>query len=65
MAHRAEGADVILDHLEARAPGGYDDLEAVLPYREREEIALRYKKMAGFDLRALNESPPLRPSGKL
>ena len=64
MAHRAEGADVILDHLEARAPDGYDDLEAVLPYREREEIALRYKKMAGFDLKALNESPPMRPSPK-
>jgi 5-methylphenazine-1-carboxylate 1-monooxygenase len=60
MAHRAEGADVILDHLEARAPEGYEDLEAVLPYREREEIALRYKKMAGFDLKALNESPPMR-----
>ena len=59
MAHRAEGADVILDHLEARAPAGYDDLEQVLPFREREEVAMRYKKMAGFDLKALNESPPL------
>jgi hypothetical protein len=60
-AHRAEGADVILDMLEARAPGGYDDLEQVLPMREREEVALRYKKMAGFDLQRLNESPPLSP----
>jgi len=59
MAHRAEGADVILDHLEARAPDGYVDLEQVLPLREREEVAMRYKKMAGFDLKALNESPPL------
>jgi hypothetical protein len=31
----------------------------VLPLREREEVAMRYKKMAGFDLMALNESPPL------
>jgi hypothetical protein len=60
-AHRAEGADVILDLLESRAPDGYADLEAVLPYREREEIALRYKKMAGFDLQRLNESPPMTP----
>lgn len=58
-AHRAEGADVILDHLEQRAPDGYADLEQVLPYREREEVANHYKKMAGFDLKALNESPPL------
>ncbi len=61
QAHRAEGADVILDHLEARAPGGYDDLEAVLPWREREAVAAHYKKMAGFDPKVLNESPPLRP----
>ena len=59
-AHRAEGADVILDHLEARAPDGYDDLEAVLPYREREEVAMHYKKLAGFDLQKLNDSPPMR-----
>lgn len=59
-AHRAEGADVVLDLLESRAPDGYADLEQVLPYAEREEIALKYKRMAGFDLKALNESPPLR-----
>lgn len=59
-AHRAEGADVVLDLLEARAPDGYADLERVLPYAEREQIALKYKRMAGFDLNALNESPPLR-----
>jgi hypothetical protein len=52
---------VILDLLESRAPDGYADLEAVLPYCEREEIALRYKKMAGFDLQRLNESPPMTP----
>ena len=61
-AHRAEGADVILDLLEERAPQGFEDLEAVLPYREREEVALRYKKMAGFDMKLLNESPPMRVS---
>ena len=61
-AHRAEGADVVLDLLEERAPEGYEDLEAVLPYREREEVALRYKKMAGFDLKLLNESAPMRVS---
>lgn len=60
FAHRAEGADVVLDLLEARAPEGYDDLEKVLPFSEREEIASRYKKMAGFDIQTLNESPPMR-----
>ena len=60
-AHRAEGADVILDTLEERAPDGYDDLEKVLPYAEREEVALKYKRMAGFDLKKLNESPAMTP----
>ncbi|HET7671997.1 MAG TPA: flavin-dependent oxidoreductase [Burkholderiales bacterium] len=59
-AHRAEGADVVLDLLEERAPNGFEDLEKVLPYREREEVALRYKKMAGFDMKLLNESPPMK-----
>ena len=60
-AHRAEGADVILDMLEERAPEGYDDLEKVLSYAEREAVALRYKAMAGFDLKKLNESPAMTP----
>ena len=61
QAHRAEGADVILDMLEERAPDGYDDLEKVLPLAEREAIALGYKRKAGFDLAALNASPPMTP----
>jgi 2-polyprenyl-6-methoxyphenol hydroxylase-like FAD-dependent oxidoreductase len=65
MAHRAEGADVVLDILEERAPQGAEDLEKVLPHAEREEIAMRYKKMAGFDLRRLNESPPMTPPAVL
>jgi len=60
-AHRADGADVILDMLEARAPDGYTDLETVLPYAEREEVAMRYKRMAGFDVETLNESPAMTP----
>jgi 2-polyprenyl-6-methoxyphenol hydroxylase-like FAD-dependent oxidoreductase len=65
QAHRAEGADVILDMVEERAPGGYDDLEKVLPMAEREEIALGYKRKAGFDLQALNASPPMTPPAAL
>jgi 2-polyprenyl-6-methoxyphenol hydroxylase-like FAD-dependent oxidoreductase len=63
QAHRAEGADVILDLLEERAPDGCDDLERVLPFAEREAIALGYKRKAGFDLQALNASPPMTPPG--
>lgn len=59
QAHRAEGADVILDMLEARDPDGREDLEKVLPLAEREAIALAYKRKAGFDLQALNASPPM------
>ena len=64
-AHRAEGADVILDILEARAPQGTEDLEQALPYAEREAIALKYKRMAGFDLQRLNDAPPMTPPRRM
>ncbi|NNG19347.1 flavin-dependent oxidoreductase [Naumannella sp. ID2617S] len=60
-AHRAEGADVVLDLVEERAPDGYADLEQVLPMAERVEIAAHYKRLAGFDIEQLNSTPPMTP----
>lgn len=61
LAHRAEAVDLVLDMVEARSPEGWEDLEAILPQRERAELAAFYKWMAGFDLPALNETPALSP----
>ena len=51
---RAEGPDAVMQHVEERAPNGFDDLEKVLPLAERTAIAARYKQAAGFDLQTLN-----------
>jgi len=47
LANRREGLDRILDIVEARAPDGFADLEAVLPARELEAIVSEYKTLAG------------------
>ena len=56
---RAEGPDAVMQRVEERAPDGFDDLEKVLPLKEREEIAARYKEAAGFDMQTLNRKPSL------
>ena len=56
---RAEGPDAVMQRVEERAPDGFDDLEKVLPLKEREEIAARYKQAAGFDMQTLNSKASL------
>ncbi|MEV4070251.1 FAD-dependent monooxygenase [Nonomuraea fuscirosea] len=53
-ANRKDGPEVILRLACERAPGGFADVEQVLPLAEREEIALRYKQLAGFEPATLN-----------
>ncbi|WP_346107136.1 FAD-dependent monooxygenase [Nonomuraea maheshkhaliensis] len=54
LANRQDGPEVILRLAHERAPGGFTDVEDVLPLAEREEIALRYKRLAGFEPATLN-----------
>ncbi|MEV0316220.1 flavin-dependent oxidoreductase [Nonomuraea fuscirosea] len=54
LANRKDGPEVILRLACERAPGGFADVEEVLPLAEREEIALRYKQLAGFEPATLN-----------
>ncbi|MEU8251154.1 flavin-dependent oxidoreductase [Nonomuraea sp. NPDC048916] len=57
LANRGMGPEVVMKLAHERAPGGYDDIERVIPYRERAEIAASYKRTAGFDPALLNERP--------
>jgi 2-polyprenyl-6-methoxyphenol hydroxylase-like FAD-dependent oxidoreductase len=57
LANRKDGPEVVLRLAHERAPDGFDDIERVLPLAEREEIALRYKKLAGFEPATLNARP--------
>jgi 5-methylphenazine-1-carboxylate 1-monooxygenase len=59
LQNRAMGAEVMMDLAEARAPGGFADIEAVLPRREREERAAAYRGLSGLDVEAVNGRPSL------
>jgi 2-polyprenyl-6-methoxyphenol hydroxylase-like FAD-dependent oxidoreductase len=57
LANREMGPEVVLKIASERAPHGFHDIEQVVPLTERQEIAMRYKRTAGFDPRLLNERP--------
>jgi 2-polyprenyl-6-methoxyphenol hydroxylase-like FAD-dependent oxidoreductase len=47
-ANRKGGPEGVIDAVEARAPEGFSDIEAVLPHAEREAIVRGYAQKAGF-----------------
>ena len=47
-ANRTGGPEGVIDAVERLAPGGFDDIEAVLPHAERAAIVQGYAKQAGF-----------------
>jgi 2-polyprenyl-6-methoxyphenol hydroxylase-like FAD-dependent oxidoreductase len=47
-SNRTGGPEGVIDAVEAIAPEGFDDVEAVLPYAEREAIVRGYAQKAGF-----------------
>ncbi len=54
LANRGNGPEQVMQLAEERAPGGFDDIEAVIPRVELEEIAARYKLLAGFSTQQVN-----------
>lgn len=48
LANRKGGPEGVIDVVEARAPDGFDDIEKVASYREREAIVRGYASMAGY-----------------
>jgi len=57
------GPDAILDVVEERCGGRFDDIEDVIPRTELAAHADRYKKIAGFSIAELNALPPIVPKG--
>jgi 2-polyprenyl-6-methoxyphenol hydroxylase-like FAD-dependent oxidoreductase/quercetin dioxygenase-like cupin family protein len=47
-SNRSGGPEGVIDAVEALAPDGFDDVEAVLPRAEREAIVRGYARKAGF-----------------
>src|ERR687897_1569627 len=47
-SNRKGGPEGVIDAVEERAPNGFDDIDKVLPYAEREAIVKGYAQKAGF-----------------
>ncbi len=54
LTNRSGGPERVIDVLEGRAPDGFDDVEAVASYAEREAIVRGYARMAGFAREQVN-----------
>jgi 5-methylphenazine-1-carboxylate 1-monooxygenase len=59
LSNRSMGPERVMQLAYERAPGGFDDIELVVPYAERAAIADRYKSAAGFVPAQLNRRPSL------
>lgn len=58
---RATGPERVMQLAAERAPEGFADIDAVIPFAERAQIAADYKTAAGFLPDVLNERPSLSP----
>lgn len=59
MANRGNGPDQIMQVVEDKCQGMFDDVTEVMSTEELRDHAARYKALAGFDLATLNTRPPL------
>ncbi|WP_458757340.1 flavin-dependent oxidoreductase [Afipia sp. TerB] len=59
--NRRNGPEQVMQLVEERAPDGFDVVTDVLSRQELEDIANNYKKVAGFQVEALNAKPPIVP----
>lgn len=57
QANRGNGPEICMQIAEERAPDGFSTIESVIPRAELEEIAARYKRLAGFDPKQLGTRP--------
>jgi hypothetical protein len=51
----------LLDILNDRCGGIFENIETVIPMEERNEFMSKYKAAAGFAIEALNEAPQTIP----
>ena len=63
LRNRGAGPFGLLNLLDDRCGGVFDDIETVLPKAEREAFMVNYRTAAGFAMDALNAAPPTIPPG--
>jgi 5-methylphenazine-1-carboxylate 1-monooxygenase len=54
--NRRGGPEGVIDLVEARAPEGFDDIETVATYAEREAIVRGYAAIAGYAQKQVSRS---------
>jgi len=54
LSNRKNGPEVVMQIVEERAPNGFELLDNVISQQELENIANKYKQIAGFDRETLN-----------
>jgi 2-polyprenyl-6-methoxyphenol hydroxylase-like FAD-dependent oxidoreductase len=59
LRNRGAGPFGILNLLDERCGGVFDDIDDVIPAAEREAFMSRYKAAAGFAMETLHRSPPI------
>ena len=63
LRNRGAGPFGLLNLLDERCGGVFDDIDAVIPAAERAAFMSRYKAAAGFAMETLNNAPPIIASG--
>jgi 2-polyprenyl-6-methoxyphenol hydroxylase-like FAD-dependent oxidoreductase len=63
LRNRGAGPFGLLNLLDERCGGVFDDIDAVIPAAEREAFMARYKAAAGFAMDTLNNSLPIIAAG--
>jgi 2-polyprenyl-6-methoxyphenol hydroxylase-like FAD-dependent oxidoreductase len=61
LLNRKNGPEQVMQIVEERAPDGFNVVTDVLSQKELEDIATNYKRVAGFQVDALNAKPPIVP----
>jgi hypothetical protein len=57
LRNRQYGPEIVMQMAEERAPGGFNNIEEIIPRRELEDVSLSFKKAAGFDPETVNTRP--------
>ena len=63
LRNRGAGPFGLLNLLDERCGGVFDDIDAVIPAAERDAFMARYKAAAGFAMDTLNSSLPIIAAG--
>lgn len=58
-ANRGKGPDAVMQMVEDRCGGVFDDIETVIPRAELAAHAEHYKRLSGFSIDTLNAQPPI------